>query len=472
MDERSALAVIAARAAESAGSPREAWSDEDRAWASRAAAGIVGESASGEAFLARRAALVLERLGERGSSVPVAVASLTWRPWVGVGLVVVAAVFGVAVDRIGDAQRVNILAPPVWALLLWNLAVYAILVGRLVVHYGEPTAPGGLRRLVARVAGGSAGRAAGRDAEAVASLAREWSSVASPLYAARASRLLHLAASALALGVVAGLYVRGLALEYRAGWESTFLEAPAVRAILAALYAPGAAATGLAVPGVEAIAAIRAPAGENAARWLHLIAATLIVVVVVPRIVLAIVAALAESRRARAVALALDAPYFQRLLRAFRGGPARVRVVPYSTTPGPQALSGLERIVTRVFGGGATLQVVAPVDYGSDAPIPDAVGRTDTALALFNATATPEAEVHGAFLAALAARSTATIALVDVDALARVRGGDAAAIEARVEAWRAVAREAGVALVAANLREPDLADVEDGVDAALGGADR
>ncbi|MFO1282676.1 MAG: hypothetical protein U1F51_09445 [Burkholderiales bacterium] len=82
MDERSALDVIAARAAESAGSPREVWSDEARAWASRAAAGLVGESA-GARPSSRRAALVLERLSERGSSIPGAVASLTWRPWVG-----------------------------------------------------------------------------------------------------------------------------------------------------------------------------------------------------------------------------------------------------------------------------------------------------------------------------------------------------------------------------------------------------
>lgn len=470
MDERSALVVTAVRAAETADALRQPWTDADRAWASRAAAEVVGESASGEAFLARRARLALERLDDRVPAIGRAVAALGWRPWIGAALVAGGFVAGFAADRIADAQRVNILAPPVLALLAWNLAIYAILVARLVVHYGEPVASGGLRRLVARVAGGSARDAKGAAADAVGALARDWAALAAPLYAARSARILHLAAAALAMGVVAGLYLRGIAFEYRAGWESTFLEAPAVRAIVAALYAPGAAVTGLAVPPVEAIAAIRAPDGEIAAGWLHRIAATLIVVVVVPRILLALVAGWVETRRSRTMPVGLDTPYFQRLLRGFRGGPARVRVVPYSTTPTAEARVGIERIVARVFGGSAALAIVAPVAYGSDEPVAPLVDPGDTVLALFNATATPEPDVHGEFLAAIRSRAAALVALVDADALVRVRGGDTAAVESRIEAWRAVARDAGVALVAAGLADPDLADVEEALDDALGGA--
>ena len=74
----------------------------------------------------------------------------------------------------------------------------------------------------------------------MAALTADWARVAAPLYAARAARILHLAAAALALGVIAGLYVRGLAFEYRATWESTFLDPAQVRALLAAALAPGA----------------------------------------------------------------------------------------------------------------------------------------------------------------------------------------------------------------------------------------
>ena len=73
-------------------------------------------------------------------------------PWVAWAIIVGAFVLGVAVDRIGGAQRINLLAPPVFALLLWNLAVYAVLVGGFVVHYGDASNPGPLRRLVMRLA--------------------------------------------------------------------------------------------------------------------------------------------------------------------------------------------------------------------------------------------------------------------------------------------------------------------------------
>ena len=67
--------------------------------------------------------------------------------------VIVAAAFvaGVAIDRIGDAQRINVLAPPVLALLVWNLAVYGLLAIGFVVHYGDAVAAGPLRRAVAAI---------------------------------------------------------------------------------------------------------------------------------------------------------------------------------------------------------------------------------------------------------------------------------------------------------------------------------
>ena len=43
---------------------------------------------------------------------------------------------------------------------------------------------------------------------------------------------MHLAAAVVAIGLVAGLYVRGTVLRYEAGWESTFLDASQVHALL------------------------------------------------------------------------------------------------------------------------------------------------------------------------------------------------------------------------------------------------
>jgi hypothetical protein len=465
MDERAALDVTAVRAVETSDRAHSLWGDADRAWASRAAAEAIGADASSDAFLARRARFALERFGERVKAIPRAVRALHWRPWVGLAVVAAAFVLGFLLDRIGDSGRINILAPPVLGLVAWNLAVYALLFAGLVLRYGDVALPGPLKRAIVRVAGGSL-NPRGELSEALGALGRDWAKLAAPLYSARASRILHLAAALLALGVIAGLYVRGLAYEYRASWESTFLSAETVQAIARFAYAAGSAVTGIAVPDAKAIAAIRAPDGENAARWLHLMASTVVVLVIVPRLGLAAFSGALERHRSRNVPLPLDEPYYRRLLRGYRGGPARVRVLPYSYTLPAEAAGGLEAIVARSFGGSAALHVAAPVEYGAEALDP-ADGRGGATFVVFGGAATPEPELHGRLLAQLAGGDA--IALVDESPLV-AQGADAARLEARRAAWREVCARARVPVVFADLRAPDLAAVEAALDDALGEA--
>ena len=123
MDESAALDVTAARAVETGDRDRLLWSDADREWASRAAAEVVGEGADAEVFLARRARLVMERIGPRQPAVPRTVRALRWRPWVGVAVIVAAFLLGLVIDRIGGGSSINLLAPPVFVLVVWNLVV-------------------------------------------------------------------------------------------------------------------------------------------------------------------------------------------------------------------------------------------------------------------------------------------------------------------------------------------------------------
>ena len=485
MDESSALLVTAVRAVETGDATHRVWSDADRSWASRAAAEVVGEGASPDTFIARRARLAGERLGEAHRALPRAVAALRWRPWVGWTLVAGAFVLGIAFDRVGGAQRVNLLAPPVFALLAWNVAVYAALAAAAVLRLGGDRGPGPLRALVARLGGRAGGSGASRPAAAnesdggiaacLATLPAAWARLAAPLYAARSARILHLAAAALALGVIAGLYTRGLAFEYRATWESTFLDTGAVRSLLAFALAPGAWLTGLAVPDEPTVAALRAPGSENAARWLHLMAGSVVAIVVLPRLLLAALAGLVERRRARQLPMPLDDPYFQRLLRGFRGGPVRLGVVPYSYALPPAGMTGLEAIAARAFGGSAALVVEAPLAYGDE----DAFAQRERGagsgplVALFGASATPEKEAHGAFLAALAARRDPAwplLAIVDESALRERWGGDEKRLRERRALWEGFLKDAGAAALCVDLAAPDLAAVDAAIDAALGAA--
>lgn len=483
MDESAALETTAARAVETADRDRVLWSDADREWASRAAAAIVGERASADEFLSRRAQLVLERIGTRQPAVTRTVRGIRWRPWVGVVTVVAAFLFGLLIDRIGGGSSINLLAPPVFALVAWNLLVYVwLLVRPLVLRRG---AAGPVRGLLIRVASvrasGDSDRADASTAArrtVLAALPRDWARVAAPLYGARAARVLHLAAAVTALGVIAGLYLRGLAFEYRASWESTFLGAEQVQALLAVTFAPGSWITGIPVPDVAAIEAIRAPASENAAMWMHLMAATVALVVIVPRLVLALVAGLVERRRAKRVALPLDEPYYRRLVAAWVGEPARVRVIPYSYTLTPEARAGLEAVLARAFGNAAPT-IDAPVAWGDDveqSQATDAAGRGfadagEIRLPLFSLTATPEEDAHGVFLAALggggggaagrgAAASGTTVALVDESGFLARWGDDAHRRDERRAAWRELLEAHGSVAVFVDFGDPDLAAAE------------
>jgi len=56
---------------------------------------------------------------------------------------------------------------------------------------------------------------------------------------------MHLAAALVAIGLIVGLYVRGIALRYEAGWESTFLGPGSAYALISALYEPASALSGI-----------------------------------------------------------------------------------------------------------------------------------------------------------------------------------------------------------------------------------
>ncbi len=476
MTESEALDVTAVRVIESADHDRSLWTDADRAWASHEAAAAVGESAPPELFLACRARLALGRLEERLAPLAKALQALAWRPWLGIALVLFAGLVGLLVDRIGDAQRINVMAPPVLLLLLWNLLVYLALLTAPLWRGVTPHAMEPLRAGLVRLGQGlrvgrnkRLGAPVGRWMVAVAA---EWGRQAAPLYQARAARILHLAAAMLAVGVIAGMYLRGLAFEYRATWESTFLEPSAVRAILSVMLAPGVWLGGQPLADLGRIAAMRAPGSENAAVWLHLIALTLLALVVLPRLLLAALAYWHERRLVSALALQLERPYFQRLLRGFQVAPNRVHVLPYGFTLSEPAVAGLQTLLARLVGGAASVTIAAPVPYGDDddlslAQLPSEPGPL---VVVFNMAATPERETHAAFvLASIAMASVTRPLLVLVDATSfNVRTGDELdRLAQRRSAWEEILQPTRVVPVFVDLADPDLVQADAAMDAAL-----
>jgi hypothetical protein len=481
MNEAAAREVLLVRAVETVDDTRTAWTDADRAWASRAAAEVTGSEAAPAAYLARRASLAVERLRERYPSIRRTLRAVTWRPWVAPALALLAFALGLATDYLGPSKRVNILAFPLLALLAWNVAVYAVILGRglwgLVSARGRMLGP--LARAVARLGRGVPRPAAGRDAPIAAALgtfAAEWARAAAALTATRVARSLHFAAFAFALGAITGLYIRGLVLEYRAGWESTFLEAEAVQRLLAFVLGPASALTGIPVADVPRLEALRFSAGpgENAAPWIHLYAATVALVALVPRLLLGLGTWLAERRLATRFPVALEEPYFQRLTRPLGREPARIRVIPYSYQLAPPAVLALQAIAGRIFGTNVELTVAPTVTWGGEDELPGDLlpsGALAAAVVVFGLAATPEPENHGAFARAIAARAgpgTPIMAVVDESAFRRRFAQEPARLDERREAWRELLTGHGLAPVFVDLDAPNLAAAEAELEAALG----
>jgi hypothetical protein len=472
MNELAARDIVLLRAVETTDSERAVWSDADRAWASRAAAEVVGADAPHEDFIARRAALGIERLKGRHASIARLRRAFVWRPWVGVAIVLLAFVLGVAANQLGAGRRVNILAFPLLGLLAWNLAAYVAILASVVVRIvRRKPALGPIRALFARFAhrGGHFASERGKRGPLAPALAQyfvEWASLSMPLLRARIARILHLAAATFGLGAIGGLYLRGMVFEYRAGWESTFLDAATVHRLLEIVLAPGAALTGIAIPDAAHIASIRFGQGDNAAPWLHLYAATVAVVVLVPRTLLAIAAWASERWMATRFPLRTHDAYFQRILREFARGPTRVRVVPYSYRLPAQSESGLRAVFVRLFGEKVDLSFAAPVTYGDEDELPAEVvpaNPYNVVAALFNLAATPESESHAAFVAALAARardSASLVAIVDETSFRSRFDGQPARLAERRALWRELLATRNVVPVFVDLANPDLGTAE------------
>jgi len=315
MTEDEARQVLLLQSRE-AGEPTPAWSAEDRAWATRQAVSTVGADATPERFVVARAVVALQRLLPRDKDAQRWLARRGWHgAWVWLAIVLGLG-GGLLADQLGAPQRVNLLAPAVWAVVAWNGLVY---LGLLL-----PLPKLGLRDALARLGLGGD--------HSVSSL---WSRHAALLMGQRAALVLHAAAASLALGLMAGLYLRGLVLDYRAGWQSTFLDAAEVQGLLSLLLAPAGFITGIAVPAVLPLRmGPGADATATAAPWIHLYAATLGLFVLVPRSLLAWRAGAAARRRARHFRLPLTAPYFEALHPLMRPGlPRALRLLWLSPLP-------------------------------------------------------------------------------------------------------------------------------------------
>jgi hypothetical protein len=457
MDEQVARKVVLARAIETEDAERQILSDDDRMYATRSARELAQWQAADskspltqDHFLEQRAELILKRLGERMPAFAAFLRRRAGLPALSLAMPLLALLAGAGLDRIADPHRVDLLSAPLLFIIGWNLLVYlAMLVWALLPS--KKTSPAG-SSLLQRLSVGKAALPRKLPATLAAALTRfleEWAKLSYGLTRARLSWIVHLSAACFALGAILSLYARGLLTEYVAGWESTFLDASQVHTLLSTLFHPALFVfplQGFSLADIEALRFSLAPHVGGGARWVHLYAATLLLVVIAPRLVLAAVAGWRANRLSKNFPLDLAQPYFRKLGDQIGAGAAAVlRVFPYSFTIDQPRDNGLAAIAAMTLGERVRVMLRPSSPYGEDPQESLLDARLDDSsvtvtAALFNLAATPEKENHGAFLDYLAQHSPRGVAvLIDESGLVERAAGQAgsdARIAERMALWR------------------------------------
>ena len=494
MNEQVARRVVLVRAIESADTGHQVLSEDDRKYASRSARELAAWQAADskaaltqEHFLEQRSEQIIKRLAERTP----AFASFQRRglglPGIWAALPLLALFAGALLDRVADPHRVDLLSAPLLFIIGWNLLVYLILlVWALIPSRKTGWAGQGLLRRLSVGKAVTPRKLPSAMATGITNFMTEWAVLSEPLTRARLSRTVHLSAAAFALGAVLSLYARGLLTQYVAGWESTFLDAQQVHTLLSWVFAPVLFLfrnlEGFSLADIESLRfatgtslAVQSTAGGK--RWVHLYGATILLLVVLPRLILAGYQAWRARRLARRFPLELEHPYFRKLADSIGAGTAAVlRVLPYSFTLDESRDRGLWTVAAMALGAQARVLLRPTVAYGeepkealADTGFEEA-GVTVTA-ALFSLAATPEKENQGAFLDYLVRSSRRGIAVLLDESSMTERGAGQTGLDARVNErialWRQFCSFHGTAATVVNLIDPAKHPIELGAGLAL-----
>ena len=353
-------------------------------------------------------------------------------PWLtgqrpGAWLLLPALLAGALFSGLTAGGRFNILAPPLLGLLIWQFVVYVFLLWPRKASGALPTAHGARallwlgRRWVRPGAGARLATVPGRFIVAFAERAPA-------LLLGRLAATLHAAAAAFALGAILGIYWDGLGVAYHAYWESTFLGAGTVSAVIGFVLTPASLVTGIPLPDAEAVAAIAAEP-VPAAPWIHLWAVTLLGLAILPRLLLTAIA-LYRVHRAATVAVDTGHPIFRSMLASLRGTTLTVKVQPLGYRPDAATLERLRSALDGHFHGPVQADVGDPAAADAEA-LPVCAPGYERLILLLSPAQTPEPEIHEPLFAAAAEQAPICVVL-DANAYSATVERRAS----RMDAWR------------------------------------
>lgn len=470
--------ILLARAVEESEDPHIKWTSADAEEASLRAAHTVGEAADPVKLLTERAKIVLRSASDRGASTALSTKARLPRLFAPL-FILLAFVLGGLTDRIASPEHiVNLLSPPYWGVIVWNLLVYLGLfccaIGLVGNHNNRFALPlrSTLNALAEKASYGTL-RRKGFKARFYAA----WAEFVAPLVRMHVARTLHLAALAFALGIIVSLLVRGLGTAYWAGWESTWLaESPeTVKSFIDYTFGLIPSVGPLTpMPDLAAVTEMRAdrlPYLEqpvSAAPWLLRMMILMTVVVILPRLIFAIFDSWRMKRFAAHTTLNLESPYFENILeQCSQDAVIGNLLVVTSTTNRPARDDDVSKF--RKHWGGAEDSSAANMDFNdgeSALPALPEGPRRPIVLLWLDGMETPEEDVHGAVLQRLhdafeTDGKAVLAAMLDMKEFADRFESMPHRIKERQECWEALAARHNIRLfVYSDTAEAQLATVK------------
>jgi Protein of unknown function (DUF2868) len=360
-----------------------------------------------EAFLLRRSRkLEQEVIGWSGSLVRVMErltvvqgrASWMLAGWLG------AVILGYAVSGLGQEAEFNLLALPLVGVLAWNAL---IMLAALVLELKSAGRSPMLEWLATRVTPSAADRNGEGDVPTGMTVDQRFSQLAEAPALERWQRRfrawLHIGAAMLALGSIIGLYAHGWSKEYRAVWESTLLSDAQAQGFFGTLFKPASSALKLPLP-LERLPEMhrtqgRVTSSAPALPWIHLYAGTLLLLVITPRLLLA----LFSVWRAHAIMLKRMRSlgwqtYLIRTLRSVEGGQEVITVLIHATDATPTHREVWTRGVRDRFGRMIETEMIHVPLGEEDDFVADWKPAHPRVFIVFNLATTPELEVQRRFV--------------------------------------------------------------------------
>ncbi len=319
---------------------------------------------------------------------------------------------GLTSNYLGSSSEVNLLLNPLTALLAWNFCVYLLILMPVRLGFGNLFGSffqGALNWFREKRAGHGL---PGSDAEVLNKTRLKfwklWFQTASEVVTRKSAVLFHGFALALTAGVVAGLYLRGLALEYQFVWQSTFIKNPeTANTLLKTLFFPITLIRG----------DLPALTGPNGADWIHVFALIAGAYIGLPRLLLAAFSLVKSNKAAAQLSIDLNDPYYLNLLAPLKGGKTTVGLYAYSYTLSDKVLAVLTALFKTYWGRELKLDAVRSIPWGEET-LAGVLDSEDVRIVCFNGAQTPEEEIHGVFSENLAHAQKAQVLLsVDISRL-------------------------------------------------------